>query len=124
MHATPGPPANSGSEPPGLAQIRSKPSLTDAIRHRRRAALVVNTRSRRGLRLYQASSSHLQAAGFDLLGSFPVDRPGQLDATLAAAVGLRPDLLIVGGGDGTLSLAARHLAHRDIALGILPLATT
>jgi diacylglycerol kinase family enzyme len=33
-------------------------------------------------------------------------------------------LLIAGGGDGTLSLAARHLAYRDIALGVLPLGTT
>jgi YegS/Rv2252/BmrU family lipid kinase len=104
--------------------MRSKPGLQDAIRQRRRAALVVNTQSRRGLRLYQAARSQLQAAGFDLLGSFPVHRPGQLDATLAAALDLRPDLLIAGGGDGTLSLAARHLAYRDIALGILPLGTT
>lgn len=85
---------------------------------------MVNTRSRRGLRLYRAAGSQLHAAGFDLLGSFPVHRPGQLEASLAAALNLRPDLLIVGGGDGTLSLAARHLAYHDVALGILPLGTT
>ena len=104
--------------------MRSKPELHAAIRQRGRAALVVNTRSRRGLRLYRAAGSQLQTAGVDLLGSFPVHRPGQLKASLAAALDLRPDLLIVGGGDGTLSLAARHLAYRDIALGILPLGTT
>lgn len=104
--------------------MRSKSDLHAAIRQRRRAALVVNTRSRRGLRLYRAAGSHLEAAGFDLLGSFPAGRPGQLETSLTAALGLRPDLLIVGGGDGTLSLAARHLAYRDVALGILPLGTT
>jgi len=104
--------------------MRSKSDLHAAIRQQRRAGLVVNTRSRRGLRLYRAAISQLQAAGFDLLGSFPVDRPGRLEASLAAALDLRPDLLIVGGGDGTLSLAARHLAYRDIAMGILPLGTT
>ena len=104
--------------------MRSKPELHAAIRQRGRAALVVNTRSRRGLRLYRAAGSQLRTAGVDLLGSFPVHRPGQLKASLAAALDLRPDLLIVGGGDGTLSLAARHLAYRDIALGILPLGTT
>jgi YegS/Rv2252/BmrU family lipid kinase len=31
---------------------------------------------------------------------------------------------VAGGGDGTLSLASRYLAGRDIALGILPLGTT
>jgi YegS/Rv2252/BmrU family lipid kinase len=104
--------------------MRSKSGLTAAIRQRRRAALVVNTRSRRGRRLYPAVVARLHAAGFNLLGSFPVDRPGRLAASLAAAIDLRPDLLIVGGGDGTISEAARRLAYRDTALGVLPLGTT
>jgi YegS/Rv2252/BmrU family lipid kinase len=104
--------------------MRSKPALHAAIREQRRAALVINTRSRRGRRLCQAASGQLRAAGFDLLGSFRIDQPGQLQTSLDAALDLRPDLLIVGGGDGTLSQAARHLAHRDVAMGILPLGTT
>ena len=76
--------------------IRSKSSLSRAIRQDRRAALVVNTRSRRGQRLYPAVRARLDAAGFDLLGSFPASRPGELGASLAAAIDLRPDLLIVG----------------------------
>ena len=104
--------------------MRSKAELHAAIQQRRRTALVVNTRSRRGLRLYQEASRQLHAAGFNLLGSFPVDRPGRLETSLAAALELEPDLLVAGGGDGTLSLAARHLAHRDVALGVLPLGTT
>jgi diacylglycerol kinase (ATP) len=110
--------------PANGARLRGKSEHEAAIRHQRRAALVVNTRSRRGLRLYQAARGHLEAAGFDLLGLFPVDRPGKLETSLAAAVDLRPDLLVVGGGDGTLSLASRHLAYRDIALGVLPTGTT
>ena len=39
-------------------------------------------------------------------------------------MGLRPDLLIVGGGDGSICEAARRLAYLDMALGILPLGTT
>ena len=38
-------------QPPGM---RSKSGLSAAIRQGRRAALVVNTRSRRGMRLYPA----------------------------------------------------------------------
>ena len=110
--------------PANGARLRGKSEHEAAIRQRRRAALVVNTRSRRGLRLYQAARSHLEAAGFDLLGLFPVHRPGGLAASLAAAVDLRPDLLVAGGGDGTLSLASQHLAYRDIALGVLPMGTT
>jgi diacylglycerol kinase family enzyme len=104
--------------------MRTKSDLQAAIRQRRRAVLVVNARSRRGARLYLAAGRQLEAAGFDLLGSFPVRRPGQLEGSLASALDLEPDLLIAGGGDGTLSLAARHLAYRDVALGIVPLGTT
>jgi diacylglycerol kinase family enzyme len=42
---------------------------------------------------------------------------------LRNAASRRPQALIVGGGDGTLSAAAGVLADTDIALGILPLGT-
>jgi hypothetical protein len=51
-------------------------------------------------------------------------RPRHLLATLDASPGLRLDLLIVGGGDGTISQAARHVVYRGIALGVPPLGTT
>ncbi|MGH3979113.1 MAG: diacylglycerol/lipid kinase family protein [Pseudonocardiaceae bacterium] len=104
--------------------MRSKTDLQTAIRRDRRAVLVINTRSRRGRRHYDSAGDQLTAAGFDLLGCFGVDQPGQLTATLTAAITRQPDLLIAGGGDGTISEAARHLAHRDMALGVLPLGTT
>ncbi|MDG4830803.1 YegS/Rv2252/BmrU family lipid kinase [Solwaraspora sp. WMMD1047] len=104
--------------------MRTKAELDEAIRLRRRAVLVVNARSRRGRRLYSAARSRLIAAGFTLLGAYPVDRPGELETSLARASDLAPDLLIAGGGDGTIGAAARLLAHRDIALGLLPLGTT
>jgi diacylglycerol kinase (ATP) len=106
------------------AVLRSKAEHLAEIRRRRRMALVVNTRSRQGLRLYRTACGLLEASGFDLLGLFPAGRPDELYAGLAAAVDMRPDLLVVGGGDGTLSLAARYLAFQDIALGVLPLGTT
>jgi YegS/Rv2252/BmrU family lipid kinase len=102
--------------------MRSKTELQEAIRRERRAVLVVNTRSRRGRRRYEIVRERL--ADFDLLGTFPVERPDQLPGVLAEAIALGPDLLVAGGGDGTVSEAARNLAHRDIALGVLPLGTT
>nr|MDT0660491.1 diacylglycerol kinase family protein [Micromonospora sp. DSM 115978] len=104
--------------------MRTKRELSEAIRSHRRAALVVNARSRRGRQLYAAARSRLAAAGFTLLGSYPVHRPGELETSLAEAAGLAPDLLVAGGGDGTIGAAARLLAHRDMALGLLPLGTT
>ncbi|MFE9689550.1 diacylglycerol/lipid kinase family protein [Micromonospora sp. NPDC005806] len=104
--------------------MRTKQELSEAVRRDRRAALVVNAHSRRGRRLYRSVHSRLLAAGFTLLGAYPVDRPGELDRVLAEAADLGPDVLVVGGGDGTIGTAARLLAHRDIALGLLPLGTT
>ena len=104
--------------------MRTKAELTDAIRRDRRAVLVVNAHSRRGRRLYDGARQRLLAAGFTLLGAYPVDRPRELEQTIAAAIDSGPDLLVAGGGDGTISTAARLLAHRDIALGLLPLGTT
>ena len=104
--------------------MRTKEQLSEAIRRERRAVLVVNTRSRRGRQLFEGARSRLVAAGFTLLATYPIDRPGTLEERLAAAIDLGPDLLVAGGGDGTISTAARLLAHRDIALGLLPLGTT
>jgi diacylglycerol kinase (ATP) len=104
--------------------MRTKQQLSEAIRRERRAVLVVNARSRRGRQLYDGARSRLIAAGFTLLDTYPVDRPGELEKSIAAAVDLGPDLLVAGGGDGTISTAARLLAHRDIAMGLLPLGTT
>ena len=104
--------------------MRTKQQLTEAIRRERRAVLVVNAHSRRGRQLYGQARSRLLAAGFTLDGDHPVERPGELERILAAAVARGTDLLVAGGGDGTVSTAARMLAHRDTALGLLPLGTT
>lgn len=104
--------------------MRTKRQLTEVIRRDRRAALVVNAHSRRGRLLYDGARARLLAAGFTLLADDPVERPRELERTLAEALDKGPDLLVAGGGDGTISTAARLLAHRDVALGLLPLGTT
>ena len=105
-------------------QQRSKAELTADIRARRRTALVVNVRSRRGRRHYPTVCRQLHNAGLDLLDLHPVADPRRLAQALAAAVDSGADLIVVGGGDGTLSEATHQLAHRDLCLGVLPLGTT
>ncbi|MQY09596.1 putative lipid kinase [Actinomadura sp. RB68] len=106
--------------------MRSKPELQAAIREpgRGRAVLVVNARSRRGRRLYPKARRLLREAGMDFVKVCPVTDPSRLGELFADVLALEPDLIVVGGGDGTIAEAVSHLAHRDVALGVLPLGTT
>ena len=61
-------------------QQRSKAELTADIRARRRTALVVNVRSRRGRRHYPTVCRQLHHAGLDLLDLHPVADPRRLAA--------------------------------------------
>ena len=47
----------------------------------------------------------------------------ELESALALAIGTRPHAILVGGGDGTVSTAARLLGGTGIAMGILPMGT-
>ncbi|WP_248962707.1 diacylglycerol/lipid kinase family protein [Sphaerisporangium perillae] len=107
-----------------MSEPRSKAEHTKAIRDLRRMVLVVNTRSRRGRHRYFETLRLLQAGGFRPLRTYAVMDPSRLPQIIEEALDLQPDLLAVGGGDGTLSEAVKHVAHRDVALGVLPLGTT
>lgn len=107
-----------------MSELRAKTEHTKAIRQDRRVAVVINTRSRRGRRHYFEVIEQLHKLGYEPLAEIGVYNPKRLRDLLDTALATGPDLLIVGGGDGTLSSAVRHVAHRDVALGVLPLGTT
>lgn len=106
------------------SSLSSKTELDNRIKRERRAVLIVNTRSRRGRELFESSRRLLGREGYEVLAAYPVTDCTLLQQTIKNAVALRPSLLIVGSGDGTLSTAVDHLAYQDIALGLLPLGTT
>lgn len=86
------------------------------------AALIINTGSRRGAALFDETKSLIEAKGI-MLDAHAVDDPQNLDKVTLAALDKKPDLLIVGGGDGTQASLAGHLIGRDTVLGVLPLGT-
>ncbi|MFI6522753.1 diacylglycerol/lipid kinase family protein [Spirillospora sp. NPDC050679] len=106
--------------------MRSKTELQAVIREpgRGRAVLVVNSRSRRGRRLYAEARRLLREAGMEFDEVVPVTDPERLPELFADVLAKDPDLVVVGGGDGTIAEAVGNLAHRDVALGVLPLGTT
>jgi diacylglycerol kinase family enzyme len=64
---------------------------------------------------------NFREAGHDV--SSRIVEPGELESALKQAVAEAPDGVIVAGGDGTVSAAARLLGGTPIALGILPMGT-
>ncbi len=52
-----------------------------------------------------------------------VIEPDQVEEEIKAALAEKPDAILIGGGDGTVSTAGRLLGGTGVALGILPMGT-
>jgi YegS/Rv2252/BmrU family lipid kinase len=89
----------------------------------RRAALVVNTGSRTGAHAYSRVRDRLTALGVPVAETFPVTDAARLPETVHSAVRDGCDLVVLGGGDGTVSCAVDHLAGTRVVLGVIPLGT-
>ncbi|WP_374455078.1 lipid kinase [Nocardioides sp.] len=87
-----------------------------------RVAVVVNTASRRGARVLPLVEKALRGVA-DEVTVRPVHGGLELLEALSAAVDDAPDLLVAGGGDGTIGCAAEMVAHTRTRLGVLPLGT-
>lgn len=87
----------------------------------RRALLLVNPNSRSGRDAASAVEAALGGAGLHVT-SLACDSPGAMaDAIRARAASL--DLVVVGGGDGTLNCVAPAVMDTKLPLGIVPLGT-
>jgi YegS/Rv2252/BmrU family lipid kinase len=89
----------------------------------REAVLIVNARSRKGRRLFRRATFRLRGAGIRLLAAHAVRKPGELIPRVKEAVRSGAPMVIVGGGDGSLSSAVDELVGRDCVFALLPLGT-
>ena len=86
-----------------------------------RALLLVNRHARHGQNRITEAIKQLKKLGFDLQEE-SMDNPQQLPELIRRYQN-RVDLVIIGGGDGTLNAAADALVETQLPLGILPLGT-
>lgn len=89
----------------------------------REAALIVNVHSRRGDALFAQAKAKLEQAGVRLIAAHAVKDPGRLRESVARAVAAGAPMVIVGGGDGSLSGTVDELVGKNVVFGVLPLGT-
>lgn len=88
----------------------------------RSAAMIVNAKSRRGQDLFEQACKHLNRLPFPV-DAHAVEDPAQLEPTLRRALAAKPDLVILGGGDGTISGLVDFVKGTGAAIAVLPLGT-
>ena len=86
------------------------------------AAMIVNAKSRKGQDLFEQACAAMKGLPFDV-DAHAVRDPKDLEATIDRALAKKPDLMILGGGDGTVSGLVDKLVGTDTALAVLPLGT-
>jgi YegS/Rv2252/BmrU family lipid kinase len=89
----------------------------------REAVLIVNAASRKGRDLFRQAHEKLTAAGVRLIEAHAVTNPKKLVPTVKEAVRSGAPMVIVGGGDGSLSSAVDEVVERDCVFALLPLGT-
>jgi YegS/Rv2252/BmrU family lipid kinase len=88
----------------------------------RQAILIVNAASRKGAEAFESARDKLVEAGIQLIDSRAVEDPELLAGEVTAAIDRAP-MVIIGGGDGTLSKAVDHFLGKDVVFAFLPLGT-
>ena len=88
----------------------------------RQAILVVNAMSRRGEAAFGEVRDKLVAAGIELLEAHAVHEPAEMDKTVKDAIAKAP-MVILGGGDGSLSSNVDFFMGRDTVFAVVPLGT-
>lgn len=86
------------------------------------AILIVNAMSRRGADAFEQVREKISEAGVRLIESHAVHEPEEMEPTVKSAIEKAP-MVIVGGGDGSLSSNVDFFVGKDTVFAILPLGT-
>ncbi|WP_281270686.1 diacylglycerol/lipid kinase family protein [Amycolatopsis palatopharyngis] len=84
---------------------------------------MVNVGSRTGLKACDVAVETLRDVGVPLHAVYRLSDASRLPETVSGAIDAGHDLVVLGGGDGTVSAAVDVLAHREVPIGLLPLGT-
>jgi YegS/Rv2252/BmrU family lipid kinase len=95
----------------------------EAALAKRRIAILVNGKSRRGRELFDTARHGLETAGFTITAAHALRNPRLLGATLDRLIADGHDVIAVGGGDGTLAMAAGKMAGKPLLMAVLPFGT-
>jgi diacylglycerol kinase (ATP) len=87
------------------------------------AALIVNTRSRVGRSAAASALDYLGLLGVPVKAAYGLEDAVLIPEIVRGALDEGHDLIVLGGGDGSVSSVAGVLADRDAVLGVLPLGT-
>lgn len=87
------------------------------------AALIVNTRSRVGRSAAASALDYLGLLGVPVKAAYALEDAARIPETVRGALDEGHDLIVLGGGDGSVSSVAGVLAGSDAVLGVLPLGT-
>jgi YegS/Rv2252/BmrU family lipid kinase len=89
----------------------------------RSAVLVVNARSRKGRKLFRHACRKLEEAGINLIRAHAIRHPERIGEAIRKAIGEGAPMVIVGGGDGSLSSAVDYFVGHETVFALLPLGT-
>jgi YegS/Rv2252/BmrU family lipid kinase len=88
----------------------------------KQAILIVNAASRSGAEAFKEARDKLPAAGIELIEAKAIKDPKRMGAAIKRAIKAAP-MVIVGGGDGSLSSNIDHFLGKDTIFALLPFGT-
>lgn len=88
----------------------------------KQAVLIVNAMSRSGADLFEEVRTKLIAAGVGLIEAHAINDPGEIEPAVRSAIARAP-MVIIGGGDGSLSSNVDYFVGQDVVFAFVPLGT-